>query len=148
MEASFGFLKPKLIANLRHYDLDDASTSQESLAIPTVSLDSGLYLDRPFKLSGYNFTQTLEPRIFYTYTPYEDQSDIPYFDTSLNELNTTTIFQENQFSGQDRVMDTNAITTALTTRIIDDSGYDWMLLTMGQRFYLSDREGIRRGSIC
>ena len=140
MEASFGFLKPKLIANLRHYDLDDAASSQESLAIPTISLDSGLYLDRPFKLSGYNFTQTLEPRIFYTYTPYEDQSDIPYFDTSLNELNTTTIFQENQFSGQDRVMDTNAITTALTTRIIDDSGYDWMLLTMGQRFYLSDRE--------
>ena len=140
MEASFGFLKPKMIANLRHYDLDDASTSQKSLAIPTVSLDSGLYLDRPFKLSGYNFTQTLEPRIFYTYTPYEDQSDIPYFDTSLNELNTTTIFQENQFSGKDRVMDTNAITTALTTRVIDDSGYDWMLLTMGQRFYLSDRK--------
>jgi LPS-assembly protein len=140
MEASFGFLKPKLIANLRHYDLDDASTSQESLAIPTVSLDSGLYLDRPFKLSGYNYTQTLEPRIFYTYTPYEDQSAIPYFDTSLNELDTTTIFQENQFSGQDRVMDTNAITTALTTRIIDESGYDWMLLTMAQRFYLSDRK--------
>jgi len=140
IEASFGFLKPKLIANLRHYDLDDASTSQKSLAIPTVSLDSGLYLDRPFKLSGYNFIQTLEPRVFYTYTPYEDQSDIPFFDTSLNELNSTTIFQENQFSGQDRVMDTNAITTALTTRIIDDSGYDWMLLTMGQRFYLSDRK--------
>ena len=140
METSFGFLKPKLIANLRHYDLDDATTSNKSFAIPTVSLDSGLYLDRKFKLSSYNFTQTLEPRIFYTFTPYEDQSDIPYFDTSLNELNTTTIFQENQFSGKDRVMDTNAITTALTTRIIDDSGYDWMLLTMGQRFYLSDRK--------
>ena len=140
MEAGFGFLKPKLIANLRHYDLDNASTSQKSLAIPTVSLDSGLYLDRPFELSGYNFTQTLEPRVFYTYTPYEDQTKLPMFDTSLNELNTTTIFQENQFSGQDRVMDTNAITTALTTRILDDSGYDWMLLTMAQRFYLSDRK--------
>jgi len=140
MEASFGFVKPKIMANLRHYELDDASTSQKSLAIPTFSLDSGLYLDRPFKLSGYNFTQTLEPRIFYTYTPYEDQSEIPMFDTSLNELNTSTIFKENQFSGKDRVMDTNAITTALTTRVIDDSGYDWLLLTMGQRFYLSDRK--------
>jgi LPS-assembly protein len=65
---------------------------------------------------------------------------LPMFDTSLNELNSTTIFQENQFSGKDRVMDTNAITTALTTRVIDDSGYDWMLLTMAQRFYLSDRK--------
>ena len=140
LEASFGYVKPKLLANLRHYDIDNASFSKKSLAIPSVSLDSGLYLDRPFKLSGYNFTQTLEPRVFYTYTPYEDQSDIPYFDTSLNELNSTTIFQANQFSGQDRVMDTNAITTALSTRIIDDSGYDWMLLTMAQRFYLSDRK--------
>jgi len=140
MEASFGYLKPKLIANLRHYDLDDAKTSQKSIAVPSVSLDSGLYLDRPFELSGYNFIQTLEPRVFYTYTPYEDQTKLPMFDTSLNELNSTTIFQENQFSGQDRVMDTNAITTALTSRIIDDSGYDWMLLTMAQRFYLSDRK--------
>ena len=140
VEASFGYLKPKLMANLRHYDLDDAQTSQKSLAVPTVSLDSGLYLDRPFELSGYSFIQTLEPRVFYTYTPYEDQTEIPMFDTSLNELNSTTIFQENQFSGQDRVMDTNAITTALTTRILDDSGYDWALLTMAQRFYLSDRK--------
>ena len=140
MEASFGYLKPKLMANLRHYDLDDAQTSQKSLAVPTVSLDSGLYLDRPFELSGYSFIQTLEPRVFYTYTPYEDQTEIPMFDTSLNELNSTTIFQENQFSGQDRVMDTNAVTTALTTRILDDSGYNWALLTMAQRFYLSDRK--------
>ena len=140
MEASFGYLKPKLMANLRHYDLDDAKTSQKSIAVPTVSLDSGLYLDRPFELSGYSFIQTLEPRVFYTYTPYEDQTELPMFDTSLNELNSTTIFQENQFSGQDRVMDTNAITTALTTRILDDSGYDWALFTMAQRFYLSDRK--------
>ena len=140
MEASFGFLKPKFIANFRHYDLDDAATSQKSLAIPTLSLDSGLYADRVFKLSGFNYTQTLEPRIFYTYTPYEDQSMLPMFDTSLNELNTTTIFQENQFSGKDRIMDTNAITTALTTRIIDEAGYDWVYLTMAQRFYFSDRE--------
>ena len=140
IEASFGYLKPKFMANLRHYDLDDAQTSQKSLAVPTVSLDSGLYLDRPFELSGYSFIQTLEPRVFYTYTPYEDQTEIPMFDTSLNELNSTTIFQENQFSGQDRVMDTNAVTTALTTRILDDSGYNWALLTMAQRFYLSDRK--------
>ncbi|MDC0475356.1 LPS assembly protein LptD [Methylophilaceae bacterium] len=140
IEASFGYLKPKLIANLRHYDLDDAKTSQKSIAVPTVSIDSGLYLDRPFELSGHSFIQTLEPRVFYTYTPYEDQTALPMFDTSLNELNSTTIFQENQFSGQDRIMDTNAITTALTTRVIDESGYDWMLLTMGQRFYLSDRK--------
>ena len=140
METSFGFLKPKLIANLRHYNLDDAKTSKKSIVVPTVSLDSGLYLDRPFELSGYNFIQTLEPRVFYTYTPYEDQTELPMFDTSLNELNSSTIFQDNQFSGQDRVMDTNAITTALTTRIIDDSGYNWTLFTMAQRFYLSDRK--------
>ena len=140
MEASFGYIKPKVIMNLRHYDLDDADINQKSLAIPSFSIDSGIFLDRPFKLSGYNFTQTLEPRVFYTYTPYDDQSEIPMFDTSLNELNEYNIFQENQFSGNDRIMDTNAITTAITSRVLDDSGYDWMTLTMAQRFYLSDRK--------
>ena len=140
METSFGFIIPKAIMNITKYDLENTSKSHETVTIPTVSLDSGIYLDRPFQLSDYNFTQTLEPRVFYTYTPYEDQSDIPMFDTALNELNSSTIFQENQFSGKDRVMDTNAITTAITSRIIDDSGYDWMSLTMAQRFYLSDRK--------
>jgi LPS-assembly protein len=58
------------------------------------------------------------------------------FDTSLNELNSTTIFQENQFSGQDRVMDTNAITTALTSRILDDSGYDWCIINLWHKDFI------------
>ncbi len=28
----------------------------------------------------------------------------------------------------------------LLQELLDDSGYDWMLLTMAQRFYLSDRK--------
>ena len=31
---------------------------------------------------------------------------------------------------------------------LDDSGYDWMLLTMGQRFYLSDRKVLEEDQIC
>jgi hypothetical protein len=45
-----------------------------SRALPTFSLDSGLVFERDARFFGRNFVQTLEPRAFYTYTPYRDQT--------------------------------------------------------------------------
>jgi LPS-assembly protein len=44
-------------------------------SIPTVSFDSGLIFDRSVHLFGQDFIQTLEPRLYYVYTPYRDQSN-------------------------------------------------------------------------
>ena len=105
-----------------------------------MSLDSGFFLDRQFKFGENNFTQTLEPRAFYTYTPYKDQSMLPMFDTGLLDLNQNSIFTENQFVGGDRVIDANQFTLAATTRFIDDTGTERLSGTLAQRFYISDRK--------
>ncbi len=39
------------------------------------------------QLLGRNYLQTLEPRAFYTYTPYRDQSMVPLYDTALTDFN-------------------------------------------------------------
>ena len=65
------------------------------------------------------------------------------FDSSLSELNAQSIFLENQFGGNDRIMDGNQITAALSSRIVDDKGFEWISATLAQRFYLEDRDVLK-----
>ena len=140
IENSFSFVKPKISLNYRNYDINHgANSTSESLLIPTASVDSGLYFDRTMNFFGISLTQTLEPRAFYSFTPFHNQSMLPVYDTRLMDLNLYNIFSESQFIGSDRVEDTNQLTTGLTSRILDSTGLERVALSFAQRFYLSDR---------
>ncbi len=142
-EKNYGYIKPKLTMNLMSYDIEGGTTNSKSMAIPTLSVDSGVYFDKKLNLAGNSFVQTIEPRIFYSYTPFRDQEALPMFDTALTDLNLESLFIENQFVGGDRVMDNNQITIAATTRFIDDTGYERLNATLAQRFYMSDRKVLK-----
>jgi len=139
-EASYGYIKPKIIADIKHYDLENNTENTKDLFIPTFSLDSAVYFDRTFSFNDNEFSQTLEPRVFYSYTDYEDQSMLPMFDTALIDLNQNSIFSENQFVGGDRVMDSHQITLGATSRVINNKGLEKLYVTLAQRFYLEDRK--------
>lgn len=136
------FVTPKLIVNASAYQLDrGASTTATSMtrAAPTLSVDSGLVFERDASLFGGAATQTLEPRLFYVYTPYRDQSAFPNFDTAEATFNFAQIFSENRFVGADRVGDANQVTAALVSRFLEPSGAERLRLAFGQRFYFSDQ---------
>jgi LPS-assembly protein len=151
MVRSYGYITPKLGLHYTRYDLEDPAYllngitkdefQSDSRTLPIFSVDSGLYYDRDFRVVSNMYTQTLEPRLFYVYIPYRDQSQLPIFDTSLADLNMSTLFSENQFTGNDRVNDANQLTMAVTSRLIDQkSGIQRLAATVGQRFYFSDRK--------
>lgn len=151
---SYGHITPKIGVNYTSYKLDNpefrltkdgvTNTSEfqsDSRTVPTFSLDSGMYFDRDFRVGKNNYTQTLEPRVFYVYIPYTNQSRLPVFDTGLADLSMDTLFMENQFTGQDRINDANQVTMAVTSRLIDSrTGIQRLAATVGQRFYFSDRK--------
>lgn len=151
---SYGYITPKIGVHYTNYKLDDAGftltrngivTNSEFLSdsrtLPIFSLDSGMYFDRDFRVVKNKYTQTLEPRIFYVYVPYKDQSRLPVFDTGEADLSLGTLFSENQFTGQDRINDANQLTMAVTSRLIDSrTGLQRLAATVGQRFYFSDRK--------
>jgi LPS-assembly protein len=139
--ASYGYITPKVGLRYVGYNLNNAGTTFESksTAIPTFSLDTGLYFDRTMRVVKNVYTQTLEPRIFYVYIPYVNQNRLPNFDTGLSDLNISTLFSENQFVGGDRINDANQVTLALTSRMIDQrTGVQRLAATVGQRFYFND----------
>lgn len=144
-EKIWGYVEPALTVHHRSYSLDNVAEGDEdspSFTVPVFSIDGGLYFERNTSWFGSSALQTLEPRILYAYAPSEDQSDAPDFDTSAASLNNYSgIFRVNRFSGYDRVGDTNQVTLGVTTRFIDnESGEQHLKATIGQAFYLDDRE--------
>ncbi len=135
------FFKPSLSLQHTHYALDNSTLdSTISRTLPTITLDMGLFFDRNMKNGRY--TQTLEPRVFYTHTPFKDQSNIPVFDTALTNFSESNqLFLENRFTGKDRIADTNQLTFALTSRIQDrNNGLELFKASIGQVFNFSDRK--------
>ena len=137
---TYGYVKPKLSANVRSYNLNNSSIDNKNIYMPIVSLDSGMYFDRTVNLQNQNFTNTLEPRLFYVYIPFKDQSSLPNFDTGLADLNMQTLFYENQYNGQDRINDANQLTASITSKFIDKNGKERLSGIVAQRYYFEERK--------
>jgi len=114
-----------------------AAGSDDTLnrSLPTLSLDSGLVLERPAGTKKQRL-QTLEPRLLYLYVPYRDQDQIPVFDTGLPDLNMVQLFRTNRYVGADRVGDANQVSIGVTSRLLDArGGRQFLSATLGQAFY-------------
>jgi len=141
--APAGFITPKVQWHATSYEFDaalaDGARSADSV-VPTFSLDSGLVFEREARLFGRNLVQTLEPRAFYVYTPYRDQSRLPNYDTAANDFNFATIYTENAFVGHDKISDNNLLTLGVTTRFLDaDSGAQLARFGIAQRLRFDDQ---------
>ena len=141
---SYGYVLPKVGVNARWYSLATPGTFTETginSTLPIASLDSGLFFERDSKWLGTDFVQTLEPRAYYLYVPFEDQSNIPVFDTSTSDLNFGQLFQENIFAGGDRIANANQLSLAVTSRLIRPSdGQELVRAVIGQRYYFADQK--------
>ncbi len=138
MTRAYGYITPKLGLHYTRYQLDKSTTTlpDTTRALPIFSLDSGLTFERETSLFRQAVTQTLEPRIYYLYVPYKDQSQIPNFDSGEADFNFAQIFSENRFTGGDRISDANQITLALTSRFLDSAtGQERMRAAIAQRYF-------------
>jgi LPS-assembly protein len=143
LQRAYGYLTPKVGFNYTQYTVDPNSTSftNQSRALPIVTADSGLLFERPTTIGGRSLMQTLEPRLYYVYIPVEDQSTIPVFDSAQKDINLTSIYSENQFSGWDRINDANQVTVGVTSRLLNTaSGAEVVSAAVAQRYYFSSQE--------
>ncbi len=136
------FFKPELKYKYAAYQLDEqaqGNPDQPERGLFVGQLDSGLIFDKALNFQGNEYTQTLEPRIYYLYSEYEDQSDIPLFDTADLSSGYNQLFREDRFSGKDRVGDSNQLTMALSSRILNNRGQEKAHISIGQIYYFADR---------
>ena len=139
LRRSYGYVVPKIEYYYLRYNLRDHITSpldDGPLSLPIASVDSGLYFDRSIEWGGRGFDQTLEPRLYYLYVPFRDQSHLPNFTTAEKDFSFAQIFTDNRFVGGDRVGDANQITFGLTSRMIESAtGLERLTASIGQVYY-------------
>lgn len=137
------FLVPRLQLHARHYQFDSALATGEasaSLAIPTVSVDSGLMFEREIRWFDRDLTQTLEPRAFFVYTPFRAQTHLPNYDSGANDFSFATLFTESAFGGHDRIADNNLLTLGVTSRLQDAAtGAEVARVGVAQRLRFSEQ---------
>jgi len=132
------------MVNATRYDLDAplnvGGPTTIGRVVPTFSVDSGLTFERTASYFGRSFTQTLEPRAFYVYTPFRNQDNIPIYDTGATDFNFATIFSESPFSGYDRIADNNLLTLGVTSRLLDPAtGAEAARFALAQRLRFKDQ---------
>lgn len=140
IEEPWGHLTPKIKAGSLLYQLEGSGVTGDevrTVTVPAFSLDGGLVFER----DQPGFIQTLEPRAMFLYAPYEDQNDLPVFDTANTTFTYAQLFRESRFSGSDRLDDANQVSMGLTSRLIDgDSGNEVVRASVGQIHYFADRK--------
>ena len=130
------FVEPALGFRATQYDLQDPAAgdpSSPSRTLPYGRLDTGMIFERDGGTGGQR-SETLEPRLLYTYVPYRNQDTLPVFDTALPDLNLTELFRPTRFVGADRVGDANQVSAGVTTRLFDqESGQQVLAATLGKQ---------------
>ncbi|WP_144111541.1 LPS-assembly protein LptD [Paraburkholderia sp. BCC1886] len=141
------FVTPKVQWHFASYNLNNigddvpvGTPKNFTESIPTLSFDTGLIFDRSVRIFGEDYIQTLEPRLYYVYTPYRNQESAPLFDTADSDFGLAEIFTPNTFVGNDRIADANRLTAAITTRFINPAtGDERARFVLAQEYYFQDQ---------
>lgn len=115
-----------------------ATMENPDIGVGIFNVDTGLVFER--SLANGSMTQTLEPRIYYLYSEFEDQSMLPLFDTAELNFSFNQLFRDDRFSGGDRIADANQIAAAVTSKILDKNGKERARASIGQVTYFEDRQ--------
>ena len=134
------FFEPAIGYHYTQYDLQNASYGEPSTPTRTVPygrLDTGLIFERDAGSNG-QFTQTLEPRMVYSYVPYRNQNELPIFDTGTPDFNLVELYRTNRYVGNDRIGDADQVAIGVTTRLINQTtGVQYLSATVGQIRYVT-----------
>ncbi|MCG6942225.1 MAG: LPS assembly protein LptD [Thiohalocapsa sp.] len=144
LRRSWGHLIPGARLYFSQYDLVETSPGDPatpSNSIPSLDLDGKLIFERPAHWLGEQAVQTLEPRAYYLYTPYVDQTEIPVFDSSELDFSFANLFRNNRFTGRDRIGDANQITAGISSRMLRAAtGEELFRVSVGQVYYFANRQ--------
>lgn len=135
------YVTPKFTLHNTQYVMGSNNATalrDSSRTLPMLSLDSGVAFERDISLLGNSYLNTLEPRAYYVYVPYQKQDQLPVYDSAQAPFSFAQMFTENRFIGNDRVGDSNQLTLAVTSRFLgQDTGIEHLKLMLGERFSFS-----------
>ena len=137
-----GYLRSTLALRHLRYRLGDAlaETGREpAVTAPSLTVDGGLFFDR--QVDGSRWMQSIEPKLYYRYTPYRNQSpDLPRIDSGQRPVRYATLFAPERLSGGDRLADINRLSVGAEGRIVDlERDRETLRWQLGWAWHFADR---------
>lgn len=136
-----GYLTPGISVDSTTYHVTRPLAGQETDStrnLPIIDIDSGLYFNRHFHWGKKHYTQTLEPRLFYLYVPFENQNHYPIYDTQLLPFTYAQLFARDSFTGYDRLQNANQINIGMTSRFLGNDGVtEYLKMSLGMGYFIS-----------
>ncbi len=111
-----------------------SSSENHSIVVPQFTLDTGLIFEKDGR-----YLQALTPRLFYAYSPYENQRNQPNFDSVVASINYDQLFSARRFYGNDRLEDNNFASLGLSYSLFNEEGLERLRASVGQSFFFEDR---------
>jgi len=134
------YVEPNVAVDLTAYDLDrevPGEPTSPGRAVPVYSVDLGTILEGTWG-DNRGWVQTVEPRVQYVYVPYDNQDDLPVFDTIGPDFSLVQLFRTNRYVGLDRLSNANQLSVGVTTRLIQsDTGRQVLTGTIGETQYFT-----------
>ena len=145
MERTYGAITPKLTYAYTAYNVHDQprkKPSDPTRGIYLFEIGSNLFLEREVSWQAQDHTQTLVPSLSYHYVPYEDQDDLPVFDSgSVGFDNIADAFLGDGFWGSDRIQNFQGFTLGLSSETYElETGDQLLRWELAQQIYLADRD--------
>ncbi|MDP2323546.1 MAG: LPS assembly protein LptD, partial [Gammaproteobacteria bacterium] len=136
-------VEPSVGLDYTIYSLREVTPGEDdspSRSVPLYSVDMRTVLERVWS-NGGKWLQTLEPRAQFVHIPFEDQGDLPVFDTIEPDFNLVQLFRRKRYVGLDRLSDTDQLSLGITTRLIrSEDGSQFLTATIGETQYFSSRD--------
>lgn len=145
----WGYIKPAL--SVKHISAlyDDNSAYQQGLStddehvsvtLPELSIEAQMVFDKYSQIHQQAVQQSLVPRLFYVYMPYENQNKLPNYDTKATSLSYDQLYNNQRFLGYDRLADTHALTLGLDYKLHDANGLERFNLGVANRYHFNDTQ--------
>jgi len=143
MRQAWGELTPTFYADWLSYSLNLQDTmahidTHANRFAPIYTIDGKIFFEKNYHVNHCNWTQTLIPRLYYTYIPYRDQSQYPNFDTGVINFSYAQLYRHNRFSGRDRLNEANQVSLSLNSQLLStDNLFEWFRVGVGEIFYFT-----------
>ena len=126
-------ITPSTICRMPH----SARPTTPTRSLPYGRLDTGLIFERDAGSSGQR-TETLEPRMVYSYVPYRNQNELPVFDTAEPDFNMVELFRTNRYRRRRPHRRRQSARPRADTRLFNQTtGNQYLSATVGQIRYFS-----------
>lgn len=142
---SWGSLNTEVKLMGTHYQQSIPSSYNNKLPLeksinrfmPQYKVNAKVIFDREM-INLDQYTQTLEPKVQYLYRPYKNQDHINSYDSTLLQSDYTGLFRDRTYSGLDRIVSANQLTTGITSRVYDENLDERFNLSIGQIYYFKE----------